>query len=423
MTASTYLQVAIDVPLRRTFDYLPPAGVAAARLVPGIRVRVPFGRRDTIGVLLAVKSSTDVPGGRLRRAEALLDEQALLPARMLALLDWAARYYQHPIGEVVATAMPQWLRAGRAARAPRARSWRLTPAGAGVDTDALCNRAPRQAQLLRRLAAAGALDETDLLADAPGGRATLRRLTQLGLVAVCEPAVAVAVAVSVARAAGPPLNAAQEDAGNAVIAALGAFQPFLLEGVTGSGKTEVYLAVAAAALARDRQVLVLVPEIGLTDQIVQRFRLRFGAAAVVVLHSGLSERERFTAWAAAGRGQASVVIGTRSAVWTTFPRLGVVIVDEEHDLAYKQQDGFRYNARDVAVMRARDERVPVVLGTATPALETLHNARQGRYRRLLLPERGDQARCTDPTSRGRTASPLRTTPARQVRPNRLPHHS
>jgi primosomal protein N' (replication factor Y) len=218
----------------------------------------------------------------------------------------------------------------------------------------------------------------------PGWQAALRSLRARGWVADASTAAPGPVAPT--GEDGPPLNLPQAAALGAVVAALGRFQAFLLEGVTGSGKTEVYLRVIQAAMARGLQALVLVPEIGLTPQTVERFRRRLGEV-VTVLHSGLSERERLTAWLAARTGKASVVVGTRSAVFVPLPRLGVVVVDEEHDLSFKQQEGFRYSARDLAVVRARREEVPILLGSATPSLETLHNAAEGRYRRLPLPER------------------------------------
>lgn len=382
------LKVAVPTPLHGCFDYLPPAGLEAEAVAPGSRVRVPFGRRRSVGIVLGAGEPTVEPG-RLRRAHALLDSRPVLPPALLELLRWSAEYYQHPLGEVIATALPALLRQGEPARAEGPRYWRATPAGMALDLEVL-RRAPRQAALLARLRGhpsglgPEALNRLDF-----DWRRPLAALEARGWVeahtAPCLPA-----GVQAPRP-GPDLNAAQAQAVQSVTEALGGFAPILLEGVTGSGKTEVYLGVIEAVVARGGQALVLVPEIGLTPQLVERFRRRF-AGSIAVLHSGLSDRERLCAWLMAGEGRAPIVLGTRSAVFTPLARPGVIIVDEEHDPSFKQQDGFRYSARDLAVVRARQAGVPVVLGSATPSLESLHNALRGQYRHLRLPERAGAAR-------------------------------
>jgi primosomal protein N' (replication factor Y) len=324
-----YLRIAVPAPLLDALDYLPPEGVDPGALVPGQRLEVDLGARRVVGVLLEATHETSVPAKRLRRARRLLDATPELPLEVLELARWAADYYRAPIGAALATVLPVLLRAPKA-KLPGTR---------------------------KRTA--------DQMLDAPvASAADLRR---------------------------PPLNDAQAAAVSAISGALGGFAAFLLEGVTGSGKTEVYLQAAAEALARGDQVLVLVPEIGLTPQLIARFRARLDAP-VLALHSGLAEGARLAAWRAAREGQAPVVLGTRSAVFTPFARLGLIIVDEEHDPSFKQQDGFRYHARDLAVVRAQRNRCPIVLGSATPALESLANLAGGRYRRLALPERAGGAR-------------------------------
>jgi primosomal protein N' (replication factor Y) len=386
--AGPILQVAVPSPLRRLFDYLPPAGADPGLLLPGIRVQVPFGRTRPVGVLVAVAAASEVPPGRLRRALALLDRTPVVPPVLLELAAWAASYYHHPPGEVLQTLLPVLLRQGAEARVGGVPCWRLTVSGRAVAPEGL-TRAPRQAELLRRLgeAAGGELTPDDL-PEATDWRAVLRTLVDKGWVERGERPCLEAAAVG--RDTPPALNPAQAAAVAAVGEAAGRFQPLLLDGVTGSGKTEVYLQAIATALAAGRQALVLVPEIGLTPQTVARFRRRF-AVPLAVLHSGLGERERLCAWLAAGRGEAPIVIGTRSAVFTPLARPGLIIVDEEHDASFKQQEGFRYSARDLALVRGRLERVPVVLGSATPSLESLRNAGEGRYRRLALPERAGAA--------------------------------
>jgi primosomal protein N' (replication factor Y) len=299
---------------------------------------------------------------------------------MLALLEWAADYYHHPLGEVLAAAIPQWLRAGRPARAPQVSAWRLV----GEPDPKKLARAPVQGRIAKALAAAPAgLEAEQLIALSARWRPAIAALERHGWVAHesrdCLPPLKTGVEP------GPALNDAQHAAAQAISGARG-YCSFLLHGITGSGKTEVYLAAVREVLARGRQVLVLVPEIGLTPQLVARFERRL-ATRVAMLHSALTDRMRFCAWQLAAEGRAGVVLGTRSAVFTPLPDLGLIIVDEEHDTSYKQQEGFRYSARDLAVMRAAREKLPIVLGSATPSLESLRHARAGGYRLLELPER------------------------------------
>ncbi len=390
-----FLRVAIDTPLRRTFDYLPPDGdPPAGGWAPGLRLAVPFSRGEVVGVLLEAVTSSAVPPAKLRRALAVLDATPLLDAVTLGLLRWAAEYYHHPIGEVFATALPVLLRQGRAAQGVRT-CWWLSAAGAAALTGTAqppVRLGTRQRAALQRLqAATDGLDHDAYAALAVADRAALREAVDRGWARTDEQAPRrPAMLATPVTAQRPVPTAAQATALTTIAAAGPGFQPFLLQGVTGSGKTEVYLRLLEAVLERGQQGLVLVPEIGLTPQLVSRFRARLGTT-LSVLHSALSDTERLAAWRAAREGRAGVVIGTRSAVFTPLDRLGLVIVDEEHDGSYKQQDGWRYSARDLAVARAQRAGVPVVLGTATPALETLWNARQGRYQLLTLPVRAGAA--------------------------------
>jgi primosomal protein N' (replication factor Y) len=382
---SAILRIAVPSPLSRSFDYLAPAGCDPTCLQPGVRLRIPFGRGEHVGVLLGVGDHSEMPAGKLKAAHAVLDETPLLPPGLLALVQWASHYYRYPIGEALATALPVLLRRGHCGRIPGIKEWRLTAAGRAVAPEQL-QRAPRQLAVLQQLRRhPEGLPREALEVTA----ATLRALLDKGWVEERERPCLEAIP---ARPEPPPaLNAGQSEAVAAVSAQLGGYGAFLLEGVTGSGKTEVYMQLIAACLEQGRQALVLVPEIGLTPQLVARFRGRF-SRPLAVLHSGLNDRERLCAWQSAAAGEAAVVIGTRSAVFTPLPRLGLVLVDEEHDASLKQQEGFRYSARDLAVWRAHREGVPVVLGSATPSLESLHNVAQGRYRRLHLPERAGSAR-------------------------------
>ncbi len=384
MTAEPIVRIAVPSPLYRHFDYLPPADHQGT-IEPGVRVSVPFGRTRVNGMVLALATATDVPRGRLRRADKVLDDTPLLSEDVFAMLRWAANYYHHPPGEVFAAALPVLLRQGAPARVTHDH-WRLTAAGRAVGPQALSS-APRQAAVLERLHQSPEGIAATTLRELPGDvPAALRGLRQRGLVESAP------VPAGVARGSGdepgmpPTLTEAQQHAVDSIVQAVDRFQPFLLDGVTGSGKTEVYLRVIEQVLARGRQALVLVPEIGLTPQLAQRMARRFDVP-MAMLHSGLTDRARLDAWVQAREGHARIVIGTRSAVFTSLPEPGVIVIDEEHDPSFKQQEGFRYSARDLAVWRARTLGIPVILGSATPALESLHNAREGRYQRLVLEHR------------------------------------
>jgi primosomal protein N' (replication factor Y) len=385
------LQIALDTPLRRMFDYLPPPGLetgAGARGVPapGARVLVPFGRQRLIGILVGVVSETTVPLHKLKAAVEFLDERPVFDPVTFELLRWAADYYHHPIGEVYAAALPAALRLGLPA-AVSTEHWSLTARGREELEEPSSRRAPQQRALLSWLA-----DRTDATADEAGEffkASLLKNLAARGWIAASvptEPSVLTPMQIEPGMRAELALTGAQRQAVEGILATLSTFSVHLLDGVTGSGKTEVYLRAIAAAIAGGGQALVLVPEIALTPQLVDRFRSRF-RAGVAVVHSGLTDSERRDAWRSAHGGQARIIIGTRSAVFTSLPKLALIVVDEEHDASYKQQEGFHYSARDLAVMRARGAAVPVILGSATPSLETVENAASGRYIRHLLPQR------------------------------------
>ena len=376
------LQVAVPLPLPQWFDYAPPPGEPPHAGMIGRRIRVPFGSRELVGVVAAIGTVAD--GGSLRAALEWIDVEPLLRDELWSSLQWLARYTHAPLGEVVSTALPAPLRRGDALPDTHRWGWQLTEAG-HAQRDRL--RAGTRPQRLGSLLADGVVDEDVLDARMDDWRSAARALAKRSLVeriALDHPR-AVAQAI-----AGPPPNPEQAEAIAAITAATG-FGAYLLDGVTGSGKTEVYLQAIVDCLARGRQALVLVPEIGLTPQTLSRFRKRLGIP-VHVLHSGLNDNERARVWAAAARGEAQVIVGTRSAVFTPLPNAGLIVVDEEHDGSYKQQDGIRYHARDFALVRAKALDVPVVLGSATPSLESLHNAQAGRYTHLRLKQRAGDAR-------------------------------
>ena len=319
------LRVAIPAPLRHSFDYYAPADYDPALLQAGVRVRVPFGKKERIGLVLSVQTQSNLSPDQIKTALEIIDTTPLLSPNIFSLLSWASDYYQHPIGEVIFSSLPQAIARGQVIENPP------HPPFSKEGT----NVSPFEKE-----------------------------------------------------GSGGILNTAQQHAVQQLITQQG-FKPFLLHGVTGSGKTEVYLQTIARVLATGQQALVLVPEIGLTPQTVQRFAERF-AVPISILHSGLTPKQKLHAWLNARNGHARIIIGTRSAIFTPLAQPGIIILDEEHDPSFKQNSSLRYSARDVAVVRARLENIPVVLGTATPALETIYNVQRKRFDYLGLPERVGQ---------------------------------
>jgi primosomal protein N' (replication factor Y) len=392
VTPYSIVRVVIDSPLRRSFDYLPPA----TAIEVGMRVWVPFGTQLRVGVVVSLVDQSSIETSKLKRISSVIDREPSFGLALLQTLQWAADYYHHPLGEVIATALPKLLREGASLQALE-ECWSITESGREALVGGEPRRAPRQRAVLERLAqvapdgrddgwSAAALDLAS-----PGWREAAKALRERGWVQRGERNVVMAQTVPAGElaVAQPEPTEGQQAALQAITAGDGGgFHAWLLHGITGSGKTEVYLRLTARQLARQRRVLVLVPEIGLTPQLVGRFAARFPQATLAVLHSGLTDTERLAAWRSTHGGSADIVIGTRSAVFAPVPQLGLVIVDEEHDASFKQQEGgFRYSARDLALVRAQREGLPIVLGSATPSLESLHNAATGRLTRLSLPQR------------------------------------
>ncbi|MEW6562444.1 MAG: primosomal protein N' [Pseudomonadota bacterium] len=376
----TVARVALDVPLHGLFDYAVPQGMAVA---PGQRVCVPFGRRTLVGIVLECAAQSEMPPEQVKPLHAVLPEGAL-PAEVLRLLQFCNEYYRYPIGPTVLAALPTRLRSAEPFTVPQVRQFALTPAGQTLDLETLPKRKQVQRRLLQAMQS-GVLSEAQARGLSASALPQLRELIDAGWVAQT---VQQHVPAAHRLCGAHDLTPAQQTAVSAVVQQAG-FGAFLLHGVTGSGKTEVYVHLMHAVLQRGGQVLLLVPEINLTPQLEQYFRSRFPDTELVSLHSGLADGLRAENWLKAADGTARIVLGTRLAVFTPLPQLALMIVDEEHDASFKQQDGLRYSARDMAVIRASQRGVAIVLGSATPSLESWHNAQTGRYRLLSLPERAN----------------------------------
>ena len=375
------LRVAVPVPLPQLFDYLPPRGLRTTDIAPGSRIAVPFGRGKRVGIVIDNAAESEIETSRLKPAVSLLDPEPVINAELLATLQWVSKYYLHPLGEVLDTALPVGLR--RIKEQPELGDIALIR----TTTDEVKLRAGSMSARLIDVLGSGAKTYPELDAALPGWRSGAANLRKRGLVE----SIRIEAKRPAFRIDPPPLTAEQRVSVDAIAARFGSYEPFLLEGITGSGKTEVYLDLTEQVLRNKGQVLVLVPEIGLTPALERRFRERVGDR-IHVLHSNLSDGERTRAWLSAARGESCVVLGTRSAIFVPLPKAGLIVVDEEHDASYKQQDGLRYSARDLAQVRGKALEIPVVLGSATPSLESLANVESGRYRRLHLSSRPGAAR-------------------------------
>ncbi|USD65481.1 primosomal protein N' [Vibrio sp. SCSIO 43136] len=385
----TIAQVALPVPLDKRFDYLVSQG---QHPVVGGRVSVPFGPKTLVGIVTGFSHKSEFAIEKLKPLKTVIDDKPLWPSDLYDLLNWCSQFYQYPLGDTLANAMPTLLRKGKPAELAPQVQWQMTEAGKNKLMQGFASNAVKQARAMHLLQSGPVSRE--LLNENDVTSSVLKRIKENGWAQeLVQMPIAKPWPTNIeANVDKPKLNQEQCVAIAAVNSQPG-YGCFLLQGVTGSGKTEVYLNMIKPVLERGEQALVLVPEIGLTPQTINRFRQRFDVP-IEVVHSGLNDTERLNAWLAAKDKHAGIVIGTRSALLTPFTKLGIIIVDEEHDSSYKQQDSLRYHARDVAIMRAHKEGIPVVLGSATPALETLYNARSGKYHHLRLTARAGNARPT-----------------------------
>jgi len=390
----TLLQVAAPLPLRHTLTYLSPGD--SQQVAIGARVEVLVGNRRLIGVVVEQrkeKQQDEAAHYTLKPVQRVIDQQPLLSEHLMQLLLWAAQYYQFPLGLVLQQALPGLMRKGGSTQTRSENAWRLRVAVDSIDWQSF-SRAPKQQQLLRLLSDR---EGPTLTRDLPGGgdawRASISALTKKAMIEKCQVEIdslgVSECATDLPGAESPRLNAEQQQVVDVVVKQR-QFEVTLVHGITGSGKTEVYMQICRQVCDSGRQCMVIVPEIGLTPQLLQRFRSRF-SIPVLTLHSALSDGERGVHWLQSAEPQPCIVIGTRSAAFAPLPKLGVIIIDEEHDQSLKQQDGFRFSARDVLIKRAQMLDVPIVLGSATPSLESLQHAWLGQYHYLELKQRATGA--------------------------------
>lgn len=389
------LQVALPTPLRRYFDYLAPIDVDPTQIQLGARIKVPFRQRTLIGVIVHLRQTSDFPLEKLKHAEALLEPEPLLTSELLTLGLWLVDYYHHAPGDIFLSLLPSLLRQEKEASTTPSRRkalqlFTLTAQGetalTASDGDKASKITKKQHEILSWLQKNPGASTVDF-ATAKLSLAIVKRLQTQGFIEAIESTQTLSTFVPEMP---PNLMPEQQHVLEQISAELQHFVTWVLDGITGSGKTEVYLRLIERVLTAGQQALVLIPEIGLTPQMVSRFRKRF-AEPMAILHSGLSAKDRMQAWLAAREGKARIVLGTRSALFTPFQNLGIIIVDESHDSSFKQQDHLRYHARDVAIKRAQLLGIPIILGSATHSLETLYAVKQGRFRYLRLNTRAGNA--------------------------------
>ncbi len=392
MNSPSVLIIALPVPLYQRFEYLPAKDLDYKRYKIGTRVRVQFGARKLIGLIVDKAANSSLPINKLKSVTEVLDDEPIFDNDLLSLLFWAADYYQQPIGEVLFTALPAVLRKGKLITPATNTLYKLS---ADQNLDTQLGRAPKQRLITELLSTRPqGLDAEAIAKHIPGWRSAMNALLNKNLVEKTQQEKISESPSTVAATEKLNLNTEQQHAYEELSTKLNKFNCCLLDGVTGSGKTEVYLSLAKDVLAMDKQVLILVPEIGLTPQLLQRIESRLGEK-VHLMHSGLNDNERAQTWLATKTSKANIVVGTRSAIFLPFSKLGLIIIDEEHDLSFKQHEGFLYNARDIAVFRAKQLKIPILLGTATPSFETQHNVNNQRYQKLVLSKRAKDSSIPD----------------------------
>lgn len=377
------LHIALPCPLRQSFDYLTQE--PNQNWTKGMRVKVPFGSRELIGIVQDVSPiEHDRDTSKLKTIIETLDTDPLINNELFSLINWVSSYYHHPIGECFQAALPKKLRLGESAQLTTEVLWK------DLAVELTSSLGKKQSQVLNLLKQhPQGLTQRQLTQQLGNNRSSLISLENKGLIQQFSQAKQALPVIDLKPAC--KLNDEQQDVVDTVWQSKEQFKPFLLQGITGSGKTEVYIQLCEQMILEGKQVLILIPEIGLTSQFVERFKQRL-KANIAVINSSVSDGERKQAWLLAKEGLADIIIGTRSAVFTPLTSAGLIILDEEHDGSYKQTDGLRYHARNVALVRAKDLAIPIVLGSATPSLESLYHVEQNRYQRLLLSKRAGGAK-------------------------------
>ena len=383
------LKVALDVPLYKLFDYQLNKKNSTKPSI-GSRVLVPFGKQKKVGVIIDIVNRSSVAKSKLKECISILDENPIFEKKQLDFIHFASNYYQYPLGRVLYAAMPGNLRKGKSLT-KFINSIVITDNGKNIDLDSLKKRAPKQAALMSILMENHTLDSNGLSNIFPEWKKYSKRPIEKNWIKIEQIIESHKDIQKLDKnTEGPALNSEQKKA-ILDVKKSSTFNTFLLDGVTGSGKTEIYLSLISDVIERGQDALILVPEIGLINQLNRRIEVRLGIKPSQY-HSGLTEKERFITWKKIQESKTRIILGTRSAILAPFKNLGLIVVDEEHDISYKQQEGFRYSARDLAVMRAKNFNIPIILGSATPSLESFNQHVNNKYKYLTLKKRAGNAK-------------------------------
>ncbi len=382
--ADKIISIAVPMAIRERFDYLCKNNVPTPR--PGTRIRVPFGKNYLIGIVLGKHTNTNIPIGKLKYISSIIDNKPVISKDLLDILKWCSEYYHHPIGDVIKHALPSHIRRGGKAEIVPKIGWKITNLGK-KSIHKIKKNAHKQIETLNACMHNNIVT-SKIIKDNNLTNASINALYKKNY--ITKEIILDEIKHNLNKINRPNLTSDQKKVIKSIISTKENYKAFLLKGVTGSGKTEVYLRLIEEEIKNDRQSLLLVPEIGLTPQLVSRLKDRFGKV-LSIMHSGLTEKERYNSWLDSYLSKSKVIVGTRSAIFAPLPKLGLIIVDEEHDQSYKQQDGFRYSARDIAIYRAKTTNTKVLLASATPSFESLHNSNIGKYSLLNMPKRVGKA--------------------------------
>jgi len=384
-----FIDVLVPVPLLEKFTYRLTKNQVNEELTRGVRLKVPFGNRDLIAIFWRFSDERKLPNKKYKYVKKILDRRSLLTKKEIELAEWASKYYHYPLGEVITYFFPPSLRKGKEAKFKETVTWKISNKGEFLDLSSM-NKAPNQKKALEILRKEEGEVSQPYLKVLGISSQTLSALDKKGLLKKSK-----VERLFLDKNHGSPteerkLNSEQELAIKEVKESFNINNSFLLNGVTGSGKTEVYLRTIKELIRQGKQALVLIPEIGLAPQTENRFKKIFGET-VASFHSAKNERERLDVWLGAQRGLYKVIIGTRSSIFLPMKNLGIIVVDEEHDVSFKQSDRFRYSARDIALYRGKINKIPVLLASATPSAESIHNVAVGKHNLLKLERRATGA--------------------------------
>lgn len=397
LTTNKVIKVAISSPIDSLFDYTPDNGKNIEEYPIGSRVNIPFGSVNKIGIVVSYSNKSEIDFKKLKSIKSVIDSEPIIEEEFIELARWISEYYIHPLGDTLFNMLPNILRKGGSYDTYTKSFWRVSKKGLNLPLESM-SRSPKQKLLLEFLRDKNfnsqEISEINLITKG-FNKELIKKLSEKELIKKIEKFYYPKNTQSLIDGKNQNLNlnltGEQKKSINIIKDKLNSFEVILLDGITGSGKTEIYFHIIKKILPLMKQVLVLIPEISLTPQTIQRFTERF-PEKIAIFHSGLNDKERLLAWRACKDETAKIIIGTRSAIFTPLPKLGLIIIDEEHDSSYKQNDGLHYSARDIGIIKAKNQNIPIILGTATPSIESYHNMIKKKYSHVILRKRAGNAK-------------------------------